>query len=380
MSTIVTRAEKGSPLTHNEVDANFNNLNTDKYQGGDSISAENLTVSGNTMLGDTSTNTLNVGDGDLFKAANGNVGIGTTSPTAKLDVSGSAATSVEGSFTNTSAGISSSAGVRGQANSTGAWLLRQYSTAVTATVFGQTLANYALLASQGASSNGLMLGSLTADPVIFGTNDAERMRIHSSGGVSIGNTTDTSAGSLRVTNNVSATTLSLGDTSVYSYVNRITLTNAESGRYSGKIGIRIDGGQSILALGVRSDNVDYNSVMELTNSRVTIAANATVTGCLSGGYIAHADGTTAMVFGADNVVRVTPNATATYTTTVPAAGAICVLSILTSGTTSYTITFGTGFKTTGTLATGTVTARYFNITFVSDGSSLIETARTVAIA
>lgn len=32
MSTIVTRAGKGSPLTNNEVDANFTNLNTDKVQ------------------------------------------------------------------------------------------------------------------------------------------------------------------------------------------------------------------------------------------------------------------------------------------------------------------------------------------------------------
>ena len=30
MSTIVTRSVKGSPLTHAEVDANFNNLNADK--------------------------------------------------------------------------------------------------------------------------------------------------------------------------------------------------------------------------------------------------------------------------------------------------------------------------------------------------------------
>ena len=30
MSTIVTRAGKGSPLTHTEVDSNFTNLNTDK--------------------------------------------------------------------------------------------------------------------------------------------------------------------------------------------------------------------------------------------------------------------------------------------------------------------------------------------------------------
>ena len=46
MSTIVTRAGKGSPLTHNEVDANFTNLNTDKYQSGDDVSFGNATLSG----------------------------------------------------------------------------------------------------------------------------------------------------------------------------------------------------------------------------------------------------------------------------------------------------------------------------------------------
>jgi hypothetical protein len=35
MATIVTRAAKGSPLTHNEVDANFTNLNTDKAETAD---------------------------------------------------------------------------------------------------------------------------------------------------------------------------------------------------------------------------------------------------------------------------------------------------------------------------------------------------------
>ncbi len=30
MSTIVTRAGKGSPLTHTELDTNFNNLNCPK--------------------------------------------------------------------------------------------------------------------------------------------------------------------------------------------------------------------------------------------------------------------------------------------------------------------------------------------------------------
>ena len=30
MATIVTRSDKGSPLTHTEMDANFDNLNDDK--------------------------------------------------------------------------------------------------------------------------------------------------------------------------------------------------------------------------------------------------------------------------------------------------------------------------------------------------------------
>lgn len=60
---------------------------------------------------------------------------------------------------------------------------------------------------------------------------------------------------------------------------------------------------------------------------------------------------------------VTPNATGTYTTTVPAAGVICYLMVLTSGATSFTLTFGTGFRPTTTLATGTVTGKYFTLVY-----------------
>jgi len=37
MSTIVLRSVKGSPLTNTEVDTNFSNLNTDKYQTGGAL-------------------------------------------------------------------------------------------------------------------------------------------------------------------------------------------------------------------------------------------------------------------------------------------------------------------------------------------------------
>jgi hypothetical protein len=116
----------------------------------------------------------------------------------------------------------------------------------------------------------------------------------------------------------------------------------------------------------------------------TVAVDVTgavlATGNVTGGYSNLAAGTTAMAFGSFNVVRVTPNANATYTTTVPAAGTQLTLIILTSGVTPYTITFGTGFKTTGTLVTGVTSARYFMVSFVSDGTNVLETARTIAIA
>jgi len=46
MSTITLRSVKGIPLTNNEVDTNFTNLNDDKYQSGDSPSFVNLTLTG----------------------------------------------------------------------------------------------------------------------------------------------------------------------------------------------------------------------------------------------------------------------------------------------------------------------------------------------
>jgi hypothetical protein len=119
-------------------------------------------------------------------------------------------------------------------------------------------------------------------------------------------------------------------------------------------------------------------------SAATVAVDVTgavlATGNVTGGYSALATGATAMAFGSYNVVKVTPNATASYTTTVPAAGTRLTLIVLTSGTSSYVITFSTGFKTTGTLTTGTTSARYFMVSFVSDGTYVLETARTVAIA
>ena len=60
MSTIVTRSGKGTPLTHEEVDANFTNLNTDKIQSGNTVPVLNIN-SGNITGNITSSNSTITG-------------------------------------------------------------------------------------------------------------------------------------------------------------------------------------------------------------------------------------------------------------------------------------------------------------------------------
>jgi hypothetical protein len=65
------------------------------------------------------------------------------------------------------------------------------------------------------------------------------------------------------------------------------------------------------------------------------------------------------------------------TTAVPTAGHMCTLSLLTDATGGNVITFGTGFKATGTY-TLTGASKYFQIGFVSDGTNLCELFRSGA--
>jgi hypothetical protein len=113
--------------------------------------------------------------------------------------------------------------------------------------------------------------------------------------------------------------------------------------------------------------------------KLTVTGNIKATQQVAGGYTALTAGTVAMALATNTVVKVTPNATATFTTTVAPAGSRATVIIVTSGVTSYTITFGSGFLTTGTLATGTTTAKTFVIDFVSDGTTMIEAGRTTAM-
>lgn len=63
---------------------------------------------------------------------------------------------------------------------------------------------------------------------------------------------------------------------------------------------------------------------------------------------------------------------------VPRAGYCLQISFTTDATGGNVITFGTNFKTTGTY-TLTGASKYFQITFVSDGTNLLEVSRTAAV-
>jgi len=129
--------------------------------------------------------------------------------------------------------------------------------------------------------------------------------------------------------------------------------------------------------GIKGDKGDQGitgiqGIQGLTGNQGAAGINATPM------YSNLTNGATAISFGTNTCAKVTPTATASFTTTVPSAGVECTLIVLTNGTVSYTITFSTGFKPVSTLATGTTSGKYFTITFISDGTNLIETGRTAA--
>lgn len=78
-----------------------------------------------------------------------------------------------------------------------------------------------------------------------------------------------------------------------------------------------------------------------------------------------------------DVVTITPTGACTFNASGGATGKTLTFSITTSGTSSFVLTFGTNFRKTGTLATGTTSARFFTVTFrCLDGTVWSEVART----
>lgn len=80
-----------------------------------------------------------------------------------------------------------------------------------------------------------------------------------------------------------------------------------------------------------------------------------------------------------DVITITPTGACTFNGSGGVTGNLVTFHITTSGTSSYTLTFGTNFRKTGTLATGTTNARFFSVTFrCINGTIWSEICRTAA--
>ena len=127
MSTIVTRAGKGTPLTHNEVDANFTNLNTDKLEVGvafnaavaatPAVTANTAKVTNATHTGDvTGATALTIANDAVTNAKAANMATGTIKGRATAgtgdpeDLTGTQATALLDAFTSGAKGLAPASG------------------------------------------------------------------------------------------------------------------------------------------------------------------------------------------------------------------------------------------------------------------------------
>ncbi len=87
----------------------------------------------------------------------------------------------------------------------------------------------------------------------------------------------------------------------------------------------------------------------------------------------------AITASAARTFTLTPAQTESITVSGGTAGQDLYLLILTSGSSSFTLTFSTGFHSAGTLATGTSSNKYFLLHFVNVGGTYFEVSRTAAM-
>lgn len=112
--------------------------------------------------------------------------------------------------------------------------------------------------------------------------------------------------------------------------------------------------------------------------KVTIAKGAVVGSLREELAVVTPSATPALDASAANVFTYVPDQAATLSVSGGTSGERLTLIVNTSGTSSYTQTFGTGFKSTGTLATGTADVKQFVVSFINDGTNYVETSRTTA--
>jgi hypothetical protein len=303
-----------------------------------------------------------------------------TSPTLVTPALGTPSALVGTNITGTAAGLSiggSAATATTATNQSGGTVAATTGSFSGVATFSAGTASLPAITTTGDTNTGIFFPA--ADTIAFTEGGAEAMRISSSGNLGIGTTNPSSLYRLDVVGDARITNAPGADGKVLitggACTLNLTATDADytilSGSGNSKGVAILMGGAGICVF----DNASSNMGVDVVSPLVKLD----VDGQIKGRFTSVGTNIAAQALATNHVSEVTISADTTLTTTVPAAGAQALVIIVTSGTTSRTVTFGTGFATTGTLATGTAASRRFVVSFISDGTRLIECSRTTAI-
>lgn len=163
-------------------------------------------------------------------------------------------------------------------------------------------------------------------------------------------------------------------TNIYNAINaRATITTTDSMRTN--IYTAINGKQATLGAGSVTNSMLAGSIdlatkvtgiLPFANNAGTTAATSATSGTMT-------------VNMTTTIITITPTNACTFNGSGGVTGQRATFVITTSGSSSFTLTWGTNYKTVGTLATGTTTAKIFCVSFLcTNGTQWVETGRTAA--
>lgn len=330
------------------------------------------------------TNTL-LATSSIFVTTGSRIGIGTTNPTdvdanSRLTIAGIGSQDIIASTTDVTS--SSNAALFAYADSVRDFI-GAHGSAVTTVRYGLTLGGWAEITASttyqgGTASNGLVIGTSVPTPVVFGTDNTERMRIGAGGNVGIGTTTPQWLLNL-ATSTAPQLALSNGDGGGFSqWVFRnaggllyIATTTTAGTATSTKSALLVDSNGLItnaaLAAASGSNCLQVDTVGKITN---------TGSACGSGGGSAFPFTVTSYGVATSTIVGFTNGLLSTASTTIqntyfPAGGNVGI------GTTTplFPLTVGTTSTSQLSLSAGAGVAQW---TAANEGGNLYLSTTTVA--